>query len=111
MKASSRALGHTERAQAAAPTRITIADSTLAASGAIPLYLAPGVTAVTLTGSRVTGRSVSVAVYLDAESARNTLSGNAFAIETGREVVAVDGSADNRIEGNRFEAKDRAGDY
>lgn len=111
VKVSSRALGHTERAQAAAPTRITIADSTLAASGQIPLYLAPGVTEVMLTGSRVTGRSGSVAVYLDAESARNTLDRNSFAIETGREVVAVDGSADNRITGNRFEIGWRGGIY
>jgi hypothetical protein len=109
VKLSSRALGHTERAQAAAPTRITIERSVLQASGAIPLYIAPGVTEVALTGSRITGRSVSVAVYLDAESARNTIAGNSFDIDTGREIVAVDGSAHNRLTDNTFNVAWRGG--
>ncbi|WP_430911307.1 right-handed parallel beta-helix repeat-containing protein [Methylobacterium sp. sgz302541] len=102
VKASSHRPGHTERAQAAAPTRIAITDSTLTALGGIPLYLGPGVTQVTLQGSRLRGRSSSVAVYLDAESARNVIDGNDIDVETGRETVAVDGSAGNRITGNRF---------
>ena len=61
--------------------------------------------------SRVIGRSSSVAVYLDAESARNTLAGNTFEIETGREVIAVDGSARNRILDNRFRIGWRGGIY
>ncbi len=109
LKLSSRALGHTERAQAAAPTRIAIESSTLEASGATPLYLGPGVTGVSLTKSRVIGRSGSIAVYLDAESAGNTIAGNSFDIETGREVIAVDGSARNRITDNRFRIGWRGG--
>ncbi len=109
VKLSSRSLGHTERAQAAAPTRILIERSTLQASGAIPLYIGPGVTGVTLADSRVVGRSGSVAVYLDAESDRNTIAGNSFDIETGREVIAVDGSARNRIADNRFRITWRGG--
>jgi hypothetical protein len=109
VKISSRSLGHTERAQAAAPTRIVIERSTLQASGAIPLYIAPGATGVTLADSRVIGRSGSVAVYLDAESARNTVAGNSFEIETGREVIAVDGSARNRIADNQFRITWRGG--
>lgn len=102
VKASSHSLGHTERTQGAAPTRITIADSTLTALGGIPLYLGPGVTQVSLRNSQVRGKSSSVAVYLDAESARNTIEGTSFDIATEREVIAVDGSAANRITGNRF---------
>ena len=109
LKLSSRALGHTERAQAAAPTRIAIEGSTLEASGATPLYVGPGVTGVSLTKSRVVGRSGSIAVYLDAESAGNTIAGNSFDIATGREVIAVDGSARNRIIDNRFSIGWRGG--
>lgn len=111
LRRSSHTLGHTERAQAAAPTRITIDGSTLRASGAIPLYVAPGASEVALTHSTVSGRSVSVAIYLDAESARNTIADNAFDIETGREVIAVDGSARNRISGNRLRIGWRGGIY
>jgi hypothetical protein len=109
LKLSSRAPGHTERAQAAAPTRISIEGVTLEASGATPLYLGPGVTGVSLTASRVVGRSGSIAVYLDAESAGNTIAGNSFDIGTGREVIAVDGSARNRITDNRFRIGWRGG--
>jgi hypothetical protein len=111
LKLSSRAAGHTERAQAAAPTRIAIERSTLHAAGQIPLYLGPGVTGVSLTRSQVTGRSVATAVYLDAESAENRISGNSFDIETGREIVAVDGSARNRITDNHFRIGWRGGIY
>jgi hypothetical protein len=109
LKRSSRALGHTERAQAAAPTRITIDRSELRSSATIPLYLGPGVTGVALTNSRLTGTSVGTAIYLDAESAGNTIAGNDFEVETGREVIAVDGSARNRITDNRFRAGWRGG--
>ena len=100
---SSHALGHTERAQAAAPTRITIRASTITALGRIPLYLAPGVTRFTLRDSTLTGRSAAGALYLDAESADNVIADNVFSVATGREAIAVDGSARNRITGNRFD--------
>lgn len=99
---SSHSLGHTERAQAAAPARVTILDSTIAAFGRIPVYLGPGVTGFALRQSRITGASSATAVYLDAESADNVIADNSFDIHTGREVIAVDGSARNRITGNRF---------
>ncbi|MFE1602426.1 right-handed parallel beta-helix repeat-containing protein [Methylobacterium sp. ID0610] len=99
---SSRSLGHTERAQAAAPTGVTITGTTITAAGPIPLYLGPGVTRVTLRDSAITGRSVATAIYLDAESAENRIENTDFTAETGREAIAVDGSARNRITGNRF---------
>ena len=111
VKLSSRSLGHTERAQAAAPTRVSIEGATLSAAGSTPLYLGPGVTEVALTRSRVIGRANAIAVYLDAESARNTIAGTSFDIETSREVIAVDGSARNRIVDNTFRIAWRGGIY
>jgi hypothetical protein len=109
LRESSHSLGHTERAQAAAPTDITISGTTITASGPIPLYLGPGVTRVTLTGSRLAGRTVATALYLDAESAENRIEDNDVAAETGREAIAVDGSARNRIIGNRFTLSGQGG--
>lgn len=102
VRESSHSLGHTERAQAAAPARIHIVDATITAFGRIAVYLGPGVTGFVLRDSRITGTSSATAVYLDAESADNVIAGNDFDIRTGREVIAVDGSARNRITGNRF---------
>lgn len=103
LRASSQRAGHTERMQAAAPLNVRIEDVTLSATGSIPLYVGPGVTGLILAGSRIDGRSESVAVYLDAESADNTLTDNVIAVRTGREMIAVDGSARNRISGNRID--------
>jgi parallel beta-helix repeat protein len=103
VKASSQHPGHTLRAQAAAPKRILLDNLTFSGSAGVPLYLAPGVADVTLQNSRFTGKAESTVVYLDAESARNTIVGNVFAASPKwREVLAVDGSANNRIENNRF---------
>ena len=109
LRDSSRTPGHTAAAQGAAPTRIALDRISFMASGSIPLYVGPGVTGLSLTGSRFSGRSVSVAVYLDAESRENSLVRNVFDITTGREQVAVDGSAFNRISGNRFNLRGRGG--
>jgi hypothetical protein len=104
VRQSSLSEGHTARAQAAAPRDITLSNLTFIAEGAIPLYAAPGVTGMTVENSSFTGRANATAIYLDAESARNRILGNVFDIRTlWREVIAVDGSADNRIEYNRFE--------
>jgi hypothetical protein len=103
--------GHTGRAQAAAPTGIVIQNVIIEADGRIPLYLAPGVTGVTFENSHITGLSVSTGVYLDAESAGNVIRNNTFALRSLREVIAVDGSAHNRIERNRFELPSFGGIY
>lgn len=102
LRESSHSLGHTERAQAAAPTRITLTGDAFTAFGRIPVYVGPGVTRVSLKDSTFSGRSSATAVYLDAESAETVIADNRFDIATGREVIAVDGSARNRITGNRF---------
>ncbi len=103
VKASSNRDGHTQRAQAAAPTGILLDNLTFSGSVGVPLYLAPGVTRVTLQNSRFTGKASSTVVYLDAESAGNVITGNTFSARPEwREVLAVDGSANNRIENNTF---------
>ncbi|AQR63010.1 hypothetical protein BZG35_16100 [Brevundimonas sp. LM2] len=109
LRASSRTPAHTSNAQAAAPTRVRLTNLTLIATGSIPLYVGPGVTDLVFEDSRVTGRSVSTAVYLDAESAGAVIRRVAFDIRTGREQIAVDGSARNRIEQNRFALGGRGG--
>lgn len=107
--ASSRTADHTARTQAAAPSHIALEGLTLAATGSIPLYIGPGVTAVTVQDVNFAGRSASVALYLDAESADNQVLNSRFDVRTGREQIAVDGSARNRIVGNRFAQVGRGG--
>jgi hypothetical protein len=109
LRQSSRAAGHTGRAQQAAPKGVSILDSRIVATGQIPLYLGPGVTGFTLRNSEVSGTSPSVGLYLDAESADNTIEGNTFDVATGREVIAVDGSARNTIRGNAIAYGSRGG--
>ena len=109
LRRSSRMADHTARAQAAAPTGITLEDVTFEATGSIPLYIGPGVTGTSLVGGSFTGRSISTAVYLDAESAGTLIQGVDFDIVTGREQVAVDGSARNRIINNVFRMRGRGG--
>lgn len=111
VKVSSHRLGHTTRAQEAAPTGIQISDVEIEGTGGIPLYLAPGVTHTQVESCYFTGWSKSVGIYLDAESAHNTVRDCTFSIRTAREVIAVDGSANNRIEGNRFGQVEFGGIY
>ncbi|MGV3578094.1 MAG: right-handed parallel beta-helix repeat-containing protein, partial [Brevundimonas sp.] len=109
LQASSRTADHTRAVQAAAPSGLTLNNVTFAATGSIPLYAGPGVTGLRMTGGGFRGTSVSTAIYLDAESAAVTIRGVAFDIHTGREQIAVDGSARNRIEANRFQLGGRGG--
>lgn len=103
--------GHTQRAQNAAPTRITLDQMTITGHSRIPFYISPGVTYVTLTNSVINGQSSSVAVYLDAESGYNLIKNNYIHTKTSREMVAIDGSAHNKIIGNRFSSLDKGGLY
>ncbi|MBK1970611.1 right-handed parallel beta-helix repeat-containing protein [Brevundimonas sp. 3P9-tot-E] len=109
LRASSRTPEHTARLQAAAPSHVMLERVTIRASGTIPLYVGPGVTRLSLVRSTLDGRSVSTAIYLDAESADNLIENNLIRTETPREKIAVDGSARNRIVGNRFELGGRPG--
>ena len=102
VRESSHCEGHTARAQAAAPRDILLEDLQIEAYHRIPLYLGPGVTGVTVRNCTFTGWSASTTVYLDAESGGNRIEGCTFDVRSGREVMAVDGSATNTIIGNRF---------
>jgi len=109
---SSRREGHTARVQANAPSEIHFDQFTTETSGPIPFYFGPGVTHSSITNSHINGSSRSVAIYLDAESGHNLISGNLFTIQTDRrELVAIDGSADNRIINNRFNSLRQGGIY
>jgi hypothetical protein len=80
VKASSITLGHTARAQAAAPKNTVLYKVTITGHGRIPLYLGPGTTRLTMSDSTIKGRSDSVALYLDAESGFNIFRHNTFAL-------------------------------
>jgi parallel beta-helix repeat protein len=102
VRESSHREGHTARAQAAAPKGTLLENLQIEADHRIPLYLGPGVTGVTVRNCTFTGWSASTTVYLDAESGGNRIEGCTFNVRSGREVMAIDGSATNVITGNRF---------
>ena len=105
VRASSITLGHTARAQAAAPKNTVLYAVTITGHGRIPLYLGPGTTRLTMSDSTIKGRSDSVALYLDAESGSNIFRHNTFALtRRSREAIALDGSADNQILSNTISA-------
>lgn len=109
LRLSSRTADHTPRLQEAAPAGLTLEKVTFVATGSIPLYVGPGVIGLSMNGGRFSGRSVSTAIYLDAESQGAVIENVAFDIATGREQIAVDGSARNRIVGNHFRLAGRGG--
>ncbi len=111
LRESSYRSGHAGRARTNAPRDITLEDNTLVGTGRIPLYVGMGTTRLRLLGGEVTGRSTAVAIYLDAESAYNEIRDVYVHPTTGRELIAVDGSARNRIINNRFSSLNRGGLY
>jgi hypothetical protein len=111
-KSSSLSLGHTARMQAAAPKNVILKNLTITAAGGIPLYVYPGVTHVSLLNSEIKGTGESVSIYLDAESGHHTVKDNYIHLDSsGREQLAIDGSAYNRIIHNRFSGLDTGGIY
>jgi hypothetical protein len=112
VKASSTRLGHTERAQAVAPTNTQLYGLTITGHGRIPLYFGPGTTNASLVDSTINGRSASVAIYLDAESSGNILRNNSISIvNPSREIIAVDGSANNQFVANTIQRASNGGIY
>jgi parallel beta-helix repeat protein len=103
---------HTQAMQRAAPRNISILSSTLVAKGGTAIYIGPGVTKVLIENSKFNGYSRGAAIYLDAESAFNTISNNDFKFESKtRELIAVDGSASNNISKNIFHNPQKGGIY
>lgn len=111
LRLSSRQAGHTERLQAFAPRNIRLEQMRITAHGTIPLYAGPGVTQLVLQDSTLDGVTSATAIYLDAESANNTIRNNRILTRTGREMIAIDGSARNTISGNRFDLHGQPGIY
>lgn len=104
LRASSRRPGHTARAQDAAPRDVLIEDVTLNPTRRTPLYIGPGTTRLTLRNSTLAGTSNLSAIYADAESAGHVITGNTIKTErlTGREAIAIDGTAGTTITKNRI---------
>lgn len=112
VRASSVNAGHTERAQASAPRNTVLYGLTITGYGRIPLYLGPGTTRLTMYDSTIKGRSDSVALYLDAESGFNIIRNNTFDINgASREIIAVDGSANNQLLTNAIKQAPNGGIY
>jgi parallel beta-helix repeat protein len=108
---SDKRAGHTARMQAQAPRNITLDRLTIIGRGGDLVYFQSGVTRSTLSNSDLRGRA-GMAIYLDAESAHNTIIGNYIHPEApGRELISIDGSAHNRIVGNRFSSLNKGGIY
>jgi len=100
---SSLSSDHTARAQQAAPRNIEFINLAIHSKNRIPLYFSPGVTYSKILDSVFKGTSGSVVIYLDAESAYNIIKNNEFNVTTkSREVIAIDGSANNQVLNNRF---------
>lgn len=110
---SSYEAGHTERTQQNAPSQILIDRVEITGYQRIPIYLSPGVNHVTISNSKIIGKSNAVAIYMDAESGFNSLIDSTIKVQTGqgRELIALDGSANNTIRGNSFENITTGGIY
>lgn len=112
LRASSKSLGHIQRAQQAAPKNIIFDRMQFIGQGRIPLYFSPGVSFSRVTNSVFSGTSVSTVIYLDAESYGNVIQGNKITTKTKkRELIAIDGSAGNKIMNNYLMNADRGGIY
>jgi hypothetical protein len=105
-------LGHVARVRAAAPRRVTLEDLSLVAAGGTPLFVSPGVQDVSLLRSEVTGfTNEGVAIYLDAESRGTTVRDCVIDTAGWRELIAIDGSEDNRFLGNWLSSLHNGGIY
>lgn len=101
---------HTAYTQSVAPNNILLDHIFFTPNGSLPLYLSPGVYDVTVQNSTFGGSSNSVAIYMDAESGFNKILNNTIGTKTKfRELIAVDGSANNLIKGNLFTNLDNGG--
>ena len=97
IRALSRTEGYVSEIRARAPTRITLDRVEIEGLGRTPLYLATGVSYVTVVNSTITGVATSVGVYLESESHHNTFRNNRFSVTSRawdglrrREEIAID---------------------
>ncbi|WP_155738145.1 hypothetical protein [Sphingobium yanoikuyae] len=99
--AESRKKDFTKFLQKNSPNKITVSQSSIIGFRHIPLYIGAGTTFFKFENSSILGKG-EAGIYLDFESGNNIISGNNFQIVTNREVIAVDGSANNVISNNVF---------
>ena len=114
VRKSSQLPNHTHNAQRHAPTNISLENLEIEAVGPIPLYIGPGSTKVNISNSKFTGQANSTVIYLDSESALNTIQNNNIDVKTRyrhREAIAIDGSAYNLISDNTFKKLRHGGIY
>lgn len=111
--ASSRMPRHIQAMQAIAPTDIRLENLTFNIDGQTSIFAHIGVTRLSVINSLFSGTTGSgPVIYLAPESAYHQVSGNTFDVETnGREQIAIDGSANNRITDNRFVRLKNGGIY
>ena len=100
---------HTDVLRKRAPTNITFDALTIDPQDRIAVYLSMGVTGVTIRNSTFLGTSPSAVVYLDAEGGQHKILNNRFKTVPAREVIAVDGSSENLIQGNVFSTSPHGG--
>ena len=98
---SSHKLNHTDYSKLVAPKYINIINNVFN-SNSIKIYLSPGVNNITIKNNVIIGNSDGVNIYFDAESSNNNLINNKILASGQRESLAIDGSANNIIEGNYF---------
>jgi hypothetical protein len=122
---SKRDVQHVQRVRMNAPRNIVFDGITITGVGRNPFYFSPGVTYSKLINSEVKGKSDAVGIYLDAESAYNTIENSYVHVETkedrlnliptlpsrGWPQMAVDGSSWNTINNNRFASLRNGGIY
>jgi hypothetical protein len=111
VRESSKNENHIKYSQSVAPKNIIFDNLKIESDKRTPFYVAPGCTQITLQNSVLTGKTESVSIYLDCESARNTIQNNIIKTKTKREAIAVDGSAYNIIQNNTFEFLNFGGIY
>lgn len=96
-------VNHTLYTQSVAPDHILLTNLLIKPANKIPVYISPGVHDVTISDSVISGTSPGVAMYLDAESGSiNILRNKINTLTTKRELIAIDGSANNVIANNTF---------
>jgi parallel beta-helix repeat protein len=112
VRESSRTLEHVYTVRDNAPYNIVLDNLTITAKNRVQLYFAPGVHNSSLINSEVKGDSISVRIYLGAETYGNTIDGNILrGPGVGREIIAVDASSHNIITNNRLLNAPQGGIY
>ena len=94
----SKALDYVSTIRESSPVGVIVEDSTITATKMIPMYVGPGVGYTTIRNVTLAGSSVSVMIYLDAESHHTTITGSLIdSTESDREAIAIDSSDHNNI--------------